>query len=662
MRLLLLLLLLPLTLLAQKRRAAPTMLPDGLHYSDYHWDEKRRQRLPITKDEEALPAVVVKDFTGVEYYFDPARKDLFIYATEHRIVRVNSTDGIERFNKLAVPISPGGGPVAVRARTISPKGEVVEVPPENMKELKNENAGGARIFALDGVEVGSEIEYYFTRQRRGSHFGREGLQSGTAAHDVTFELVSPTPLTFDTKVYNLPGVAMKKDTLTAGRRILRLHLADVPALREEAFAEVAAHRARVEYKLAYVANKGAARQFTWADASQHLYGLIYKTDKDDERAIAEVLKRAQVPAAGLLAVRVAAAENYVKTNFNLDPAAEASLPRMLATRNAPELGFVRLLAGMYRALGVEFELVATTDRSSTPFDGSFDTWNYLDEFALYFPGLKQYLAPGHPECRLGLVPAEWTANQALVVRTVRLGSTESAVGAVRELPALPARASSHDMDVRVSFAPSLDRATVRLEQAFGGYQGLGLQAVYARLPPDKQPEVLRELQKGIVPDAEFTKTDVRNGEAGLNVLDKPFTVVSTLTSVGLLDKAGPRYLFKVGILIGPQTELYQQQARQYDVENSFNRQYIRRLEVELPAGYRVRNLKDLNLDVLTGPTTDAPAYYFHSGYEQQGQRLTVSIREGYEQVRWPKADFEAFRAVVNAAANFNKIVLVLEKQ
>jgi hypothetical protein len=248
------------------------------------------------------------------------------------------------------------------------------------------------------------------------------------------------------------------------------------------------------------------------------------------------------------------------------------------------------------------------------------------------------------------LPAEWTANPALFVKTVKLGSTESAVGTVREVPPMPASASSHDMDVRVKFSPDLDKATVQLKQVFGGYQGQPIQAVYSRVPVDKQAEVVREIQKGIVPDAVFSKNEVRNGERGANALTQPFTLESTLESTSLLDKAGPRYLFKVGSLIGPQTELYQQEARRYDVENDYNRPYS------------ARNLQDLKMDVKTGPTATAPAYYFTSTYEQQGQQLLVTIREGYEQVYWPKKDFEAFREVVNASANFNKIVLVLEKK
>ena len=89
---------------------------------------------------------------------------------------------------------------------------------------------------------------------------------------------------------------------------------------------------------------------------------------------------------------------------------------------------------------------------------------------------------------------------------------------------------------------------------------------------------------------------------------------------------------------------------------------MRRLAIDLPAGYSARNLQDLNQDVKTGPSGTAPAYYFKSSYEQQGQQLLVTIKEGYEQVYWPKKDFESFRSVVNAAANFNKVVLILEKK
>ena len=656
--------LLPTHYALAQRKAATTYqeLPADLRYADYRWDEKRRQRLPVPADEAGLSAVLLKDFTAIEFYYDPQRRDLRQFVTEHRIVRVNSNDGIEEYNKLAVPVLPGGATVAVRARTISPRGQVVEVQPENMKELKNEgNAGSYRIFALEGVEVGSEVEYYFTRERHAEHFGREILQGAAPEHDVTVEIISPKQLTFEAKVYNA-DLPVQVDTLDTGKRVLRVHVANLAALHSEPFAEIKARRARVEYKLAYTANRGEVRQFTWNDASTTMHRAVSTLSKDEAKAVTAMLKEAKIPAAGEASERIAAVENYVKLNYNQEAGAGGDLARVAATHNASELGMVRLTTALLRALGIEHELVIGADRSEEPFDASFDSWDYLDHFFLYFPASKQLLAPTRSEMRLGMVPPTWTATPALFVRTVKLGSTEAAMGEVRDVATLPAAANAHDLVVQVHFAPELDKTLVHLQQTFGGYNGAALQTVYPLLPADKQAEVLSQLQKQLVPDGTLSHTTVRNAERGLNIRDKPLVVESDAESAGLLDKAGPRYLFKVGTLIGPQSELYQQEARQYDVELGFEHQYSRKLVIDLPPGYSVRNLNDLNINAQAGADAAAPVYYFHSGYTQQGQQLVVTSTEAYKQIRWPKKDFDAYRNVINAAANFNKVVLVLEKK
>ena len=655
------LLLLTIFLLTTATLAAQTLPPDLVH-AGYNWDPKRHQRLPISAAEAGQPAVVLRDFTSLEYYYDKASKDIRLFATEHRIVRVNSSDGIEEYNKIVVPVLASGAPVDIKARTISPRGEVHEVKAADMKELKDQEGGrGFRVFAVDGVEKGSEIEYFYTRERNVNHFGYEVLQSGTPAHDVTFELISPESLTFEARVYH--GPATTPDTTIANRRALRLHLDNVPGLRDEAFANVAAERMRVHYKLAYIASKGQVRQFTWADASQFLYRNMTSLTKDDAKAVAKVLAAAKLPATGPLPERIAAAENYVKLNFNLEPGANPAVAPMVATHNAPEGGFVRLLAAIYRAQGIDYELVVTSSRETNPFDSTFDTWDYLDNFALYFPATGKFLAPGRPDYRYGMLPAAWTANSGLFIKGVKLGGTESAVGKVKEIPALTAEQSSHDIDATVTFAPDLSSSTVRLRQTLGGYPAAEIQPFWSLIPEAKRTELLQGLQKSVVPDAtNFQKLEVRNVERSLSPLDKPFIVEGQLESAALLDKAGPRYLFKIGTLLGPQTELYQKEERQFDVENDNNRRYLRTIRFEVPAGYAVRNLNDLNVDVKTGPEAGPAAFDFHSSYVQSGQTITVTIAENYRQIRWPKADFEAFRAVVNAAANWNKVVLVLDKK
>ncbi|HRG10897.1 MAG TPA: hypothetical protein PLJ08_20150, partial [Cyclobacteriaceae bacterium] len=55
-------------------------------------------------------------------------------------------------------------------------------------------------------------------------------------------------------------------------------------------------------------------------------------------------------------------------------------------------------------------------------------------------------------------------------------------------------------------------------------------------------------------------------------------------------------------------------------------------------------------------------FLFVSDYTQQGSMITVKISEYYKQLYAPLDRYEDFRKVINAAADFNKITLVLMKQ
>jgi len=61
--------------------------------------------------------------------------------------------------------------------------------------------------------------------------------------------------------------------------------------------------------------------------------------------------------------------------------------------------------------------------------------------------------------------------------------------------------------------------------------------------------------------------------------------------------------------------------------------------------------------VLNGKTEAA----FISSYVQKGNELIVTNEEFYNVLEYPLEVFEKYREVINAAADFNKITLVLSK-
>jgi LAS superfamily LD-carboxypeptidase LdcB len=46
---------------------------------------------------------------------------------------------------------------------------------------------------------------------------------------------------------------------------------------------------------------------------------------------------------------------------------------------------------------------------------------------------------------------------------------------------------------------------------------------------------------------------------------------------------------------------------------------------------------------------------------KEGNTVTITVNEYYNKIRLSKDHYEAFKNVINAAADFNKVVLVFEK-
>jgi hypothetical protein len=133
-----------------------------------------------------------------------------------------------------------------------------------------------------------------------------------------------------------------------------------------------------------------------------------------------------------------------------------------------------------------------------------------------------------------------------------------------------------------------------------------------------------------------------------------------MTGSDLLEFAGDKVIFKLGNVIGEQSELYDTKPRQNGVDVEFQHVYRRTLVINVPDGYHFKGLDDLKIhhEATTG---DKATSYFTSDYTLSGNKLTVTITEMYGDITYPFEKYPEFAAVVNAAADFNKVTLLLEK-
>ncbi len=213
--------------------------------------------------------------------------------------------------------------------------------------------------------------------------------------------------------------------------------------------------------------------------------------------------------------------------------------------------------------------------------------------------------------------------------------------------------------VKVHFAGEITNPSIEAEIQMGGYYAAYLQPYYSYLSPEDQKKLTDQLLNQFLEDTEIKNLKVENGEReylGVN----PFIIKTTLIGNDLVESAGNNYIFKIGELIGKQVEMYQESQRKMEVENNYNRLYERVITVDIPKGYKISNMKNLNMDI-SYPAIGDKSLSFVSSYTLDQDKLIVNIKEYYAQMTIPVKEYENFRKVVNAAADFNKISIILEK-
>ncbi|MBL7852652.1 MAG: DUF3857 domain-containing protein [Cyclobacteriaceae bacterium] len=623
----------------------------------YEW-QANRPRYALTEEEKSKPEIILLNHVEFNYGFE--NDQFMLQSVFHRIVYVNGAQAIQNNNTIAIPMYNVIELMDMRARAISRDGKVTLFDKNNLKEVKNEERGDAyRLFAIEGIEPGSEVEYYFVRKMYPRLYDRAMIQTEVPIRSASFILRTPKHLVFDVRSYN--GFVRPDTSSTTEHQVYKASMADIPALKKEPFSFYEPNRMRVEFKLAYNTARNRSRLNTWDDAAKSFFKTLNQRDKDEEKALARYVETLSPGTGADLSARIRQIEDKIKTTITLNNESSdeglSNLAQIIKSKVASNQGSMRLFVGVFAALGITAEPVITCSREKVRFDGNFDTWGYLDEYFLYFPDTRGFLAPHDRTTRYPLIPLEYTNQKGLFIETLDLGGMKSGLASIKEIPAPPHTLSMDNMEISAGFDATMDSAVVRVKRTFMGYNGDFVTPYYHLMTKEEVHRMVETITRQTAPDAAIKKW---SAAPLVNQASAAFEIDVTFHSAHLYQRAGGNYLFRIGELIGPQTELYADKERMNDIENTHNRGYDRKITFEIPSGYRIRNLDDLKFNVVFRENNDEP-FLFRSDYTLQGNRLVISIDEFYKKVSAPKAQYEEFRKVINAAADFNKVTLILEK-
>ncbi len=631
-------------------------------YMRYDWESFRDLKV-ISAEEQKEGAVFLLDKRCVEVAFEGGSPITF--NTRHLIVRLNTDYAIESFNKVYVSMTNAIGMVEFKARYISKDGKEHMMDVTNVKDVVNyNNAGPYKIYALEGVEVGGEIEYMYTVKKNWRGFGTESFRSSYDYHKIEFDIVTPEYIRYEAKSYN--GLEQMEEVDYKGydkKRQLSLKDEFVKGFEEESYSSSNASYPRVEYKFAY--NTGAmfgGRMSTWDDAANTFYEMIYSSSPNEKRMAHLLLKTMGYRSEMSMEEKIRLIEGYVKSNFTIRYDAEGdkyeTVAGIIKSKVGTDVGIMRLYAALFEQAKVQMEIVMTSDRFEKRFDGDFDSWTYLQHFLIYFPETSNFIAPSSEGSRYGFIPGALCGQDGLFIRKSD-DSPGKMRGEIKWIQESNWKQNMNNLSVSMTFDLNNGIANVKTTHEYLGHSASFLQPyVNYMSAEDKQEEGESLLAIG-ASDARPRNVRITgfNGEDTLYRM--PLSITGEFTTNSFLEKTCNSYLFKIGEVIGTQYHMYQEEERLTDIALVNPHGFVREINFEVPAGYKVTNLEALNIFVADDSLS--PTMMFKSTYTQQGSNVKVIIEESYQRVTYDKERYEDFRKVMNASADFNKVVLIFEK-
>jgi hypothetical protein len=626
-------------------------------YTQYKWEQNPVIH-KIPQYAADYPAVFVLHNRFMELRIE--RSVPYTFFTEHKIMHINANAGIEQFNKVYIPMSAGKEIVQLNVRAISPDGRITVLRKENLKELTNvEGYGNFKIFAIEGLELGGELEYLYTTKSSPVSYGREIFQKEVPVLSSSFDIICPSNFLFLATSYN--GLSEPKFTaLEDKREVISVSTKDIPALKEEQYSAYRANLLRVDWKLETTPTKKEI--LTWHNLSERIVRNMYSAKIDGE--VIKMLKL--IPMEDLdVTEKVQMVERYIKTNFiikNTNDDAYEDAKEIMRNRVANEQGIIKIYVTCWSLLRIPAQLVLAPNRFQGTLDPDFPSPLDFTEVLFYFPTISKYLTPGVSYMRLGPAPSNVAGGEGLFISYAVSSGGKDIEYENYDIKSIPQLEYDHNqMGVKalIEFNDDLLNPVITQENSWQGYRAARYRGYYYFQSGSDKNEFIKQNTLSAIEDATIISRVISGEDINLSFdVDKYFSVKTKYGATSLIEKAGEDYLVSVGKVIGKQSELYQEKQRQTDIAFQATSKYTHEIVVMIPRGYECSGLESIKINNEVKNENEV-LMRFDSDYTLEAGKLIIRATEFYKVVDLPKEKYEDFRKVVNSAADFNKIVVVL---
>lgn len=591
------------------------------------------------------------------------KNEVYQYALIHEKLQINSSEAIERNNRVYIPLRSEEGLVVNKLRVILKNGNVILFNEKDiLEEVDEERDLTYKYYAINGLEVGCIIEKIFVLKQQADLRGNTiQMQSEIPILKGSFELFHPSFLGFKYKSYNGLPEAVLKENASGSMNSIAVEVQNLKGLSNiERNANWQKHLQSFKYKLYENYDNNNKNLNNYKEFATSIYDNLHEPlHKKTEKAILAYAKN--VPVKALQLEQIQEIEKYLKSNiqFNQYFNTNTKLEDVFKTKQANQFEIIKIYLTFFEKFGIKTEMVFTSNRFELTFDPAFESIENLRTVLFYFPEMKVFMEPTAFEFRTPLFDSGFGGNYGLFIKEKEFGGVKMGVG-ILEIIEIPNEITHDYMNINIDFSTSLEDPKITTQINFGGYAASNFQPLKDFMPTDDYQKILKQIAENYTGGGEINKITTENDGIDL-VGKKPFALNIEFSGENFTQKAGSNVLFKIGETIGRQMEFYQEEERALPVEIDYPHYYTRTITVKVPQGLKIQSIDDLKINYVTEIDGEKVAG-FKSDATLENNTLVISNQEYYKVLHYPLEHYEAYKKVINAAADFNKTVIVLEKQ
>ena len=633
-------------------------------YQGYSWEDNASAvKLPDSLKNEEGVFLSYQYFIEFNAEIENRNQQLNV---EHYQLYLNSQKAIEANNKIYIPQASGNDKYnKIEIRVVQPDGSVIELDKNDIKNGVDEDTGTRySYYAIEGLEVGSQIEAVIKSQKYPQFYGRLFyIQKDYPIFDYHFEYISPKHLKVNFKTYNTD-----KQFITEEDEEDTAHTLDykyVAPYKSETLSNAASNKEYFIFKLEKNVAQGNNDINGFGFFSQIMgnRGLNTELSKSSLKSIFKIYDDLKVREEDSNKLKALKVENYIKQNFvfidNNGESALENLEDVLKQKAFNSFGAIQLYQELLRRSGLTCQVIGTCDKTKMKFDESFENYLFLTKVLLYIPEIKTQLDPSDSYSRLQYFDTKYQGHPGLFIKSRKVGGMSTATGKVKMIKGTSGKENLTKAIINVQILDGFDDIEIKVASEMTGHIAKNYQPYFGSVADEMRDNFYSYVMHAYADQLIMSSLKFENTEA-LDFPQNSLKAYCDLNNEDYWQKAGANYIINAGALIGPQSQMYNEDgnARRTPINTNYARRFQYEIYFNIPQGYTVENLEDLDFNI-DGSNGDF-VFYFKSTHTREGDKVKVIIDELYDHDFYPADQFLEYQKVINAAADFSKIKIIFK--